>query len=81
MSAIARATLSADGQRLTLEKGLWSESFPVTKLAEKITFYRSLCETPAEKGQPVKPKPSARHYAATLAALVAVERQIKAGAA
>lgn len=77
----ARATLSADRQKISLVYGLWSETFPVAKLQDKIDFYRSLSETPATKGQPAKPKPSAKYYAATLAALNAVARQVKAGAA
>lgn len=63
------ATLSVDGQTVTLRAGAWSETFPVDLLPRRIAFYRSLCETPVAKGRPPAPRRTARFYAPTLAAL------------
>lgn len=75
----ARASLSADGQRVTLEKGLWSETFPIAKLPGRIAFYRSLVDETRQKMR-MRGATGACAHEQTLAALEAVACQVTAGA-
>lgn len=73
-SARPIATLSADGQSVTIRKGDWVQTFGADRLAFWIRFYRDLTVIPAAKGKPAVPHPHAHCYAATLAALERVAR-------
>lgn len=71
----ARATLSADARTVTLARTAWSESFPVTALPARLTFYRRLRDAPPPKDRVTG---HGHHFAPTVTALEKVEKVARA---
>lgn len=61
-----RATLSVDGQTVTLGGALWSETFPPALLGDRIAFYTALRDR--DRGR------YAEHYAPTVENLKRVQK-------
>ena len=61
-----RATITPDGKHVHLSGQLWSETFPVERLAAKIAFYEGLRDR--KGGQ------FAQHYDPTVKALRSAEK-------
>jgi hypothetical protein len=65
------AALIADRSRVRLCTGLWADTFPVADVPRWLGFYRSLRDRKAGR--------YARHYAATVEALEAVQAELEGG--
>ena len=61
-----RATITPDGQNVHLSGRLWSETFPVSQLPDRIRFYEGLRDR--------KGGVHAQHYAPTVKALIAAQK-------
>ena len=61
-----RATITPDGSHVHLTGRIWSETFPVSQLPDRITFYEGLRDR--------KGGVHAQHYAPTVKSLLAAQK-------